>query len=100
MLKIANNKGFQLTFSNGLTISVQFGSGNYCCRQDSSPDAVSEMSFPMVQSHDAEIAIWDAAGVWWNFGEDNVLGYVSTDDVGEWIDRVRRSHTLEELADR
>ena len=32
MLVSTLNKGFQLTFENGLTISVQFGSGNYCER--------------------------------------------------------------------
>ncbi len=63
----------------------------------------------MVESLDAEIAIWDATGTWFNFGSnedltligaDEVLGYVSTDEVGEWIDRVRRVSTLEELADK
>jgi hypothetical protein len=28
--KSTNNKGFQMTFENGWTISVQFGYGNYC----------------------------------------------------------------------
>jgi hypothetical protein len=100
MLRTANNKGFQLTFSNGLTISVQFGSHNYCCRRNSSMDLFAEMAIPMVESLDAEIAIWDATGTWFNFGSDEVKGYVSTDEVGEWIDRVRRASTLEELADK
>ena len=30
MLKATQNKGFSLTFENNLTISVQFGYGNYC----------------------------------------------------------------------
>ena len=30
MFKITNGKGFQVTFSNGNTISVQFGARNYC----------------------------------------------------------------------
>lgn len=30
MFKITDNKGFRLTFANGLTVSVQFGFGNYC----------------------------------------------------------------------
>lgn len=29
-LSINNNKGFQITFENGLTASVQWGCGNYC----------------------------------------------------------------------
>ena len=30
MIKITENKGFQMTFNNGLTISCQIGSNNYC----------------------------------------------------------------------
>lgn len=30
----ACNKGFQLTFSNNLVISVMFGQGNYCQNRD------------------------------------------------------------------
>lgn len=30
----ACNKGFQLTFSNDLVISVMFGQGNYCQNRD------------------------------------------------------------------
>ena len=29
MFRITDNKGFHLTFKNGVTISVQFGIGNY-----------------------------------------------------------------------
>ena len=28
--RITEGKGFQITFANGYTASVQFGSGNYC----------------------------------------------------------------------
>jgi len=27
------NKGFQITFDNGMTMSVQWGVGNYCSRR-------------------------------------------------------------------
>ena len=30
------NKGFHITFNNGLTISVQFGAGNYCSNKEES----------------------------------------------------------------
>ena len=30
MFKITRGTGFQMTFENGWTISVQFGYGNYC----------------------------------------------------------------------
>jgi hypothetical protein len=100
MLRSTNNKGFQLTFSNGITISVQWGSHNYCCRRNNSADIFAEKETPIVESLDAEIAIWDSQGVWHNFGSDEVKGWVTTDEVGEWIDRVRRVSTLEELQDK
>jgi hypothetical protein len=34
---------------------------------------------------DAEIAIWDASGKWYNFGSDTVKGYCSADEVATWI---------------
>jgi len=30
MFQSGSNKGFNITFANGFTISVQFGPGNYC----------------------------------------------------------------------
>ena len=30
MFSISGNRGFQMTFENGYTVSVQFGPGNYC----------------------------------------------------------------------
>ena len=33
MLKITGAKGFQMTFENGWTVSVQFGYGNYCANR-------------------------------------------------------------------
>ena len=32
--KISDNKGFQISFNNGYTVSVQFGSGTYCSNRD------------------------------------------------------------------
>lgn len=53
-------KGFQLTFANNWTISVQFGWGNYC---DNYNDAV----FTPIKSSDAEIAVWRDSR-WVNWG--------------------------------
>jgi hypothetical protein len=100
MLRSTNNKGFQLTFSNGITISVQWGAHNYCCRRNNSADLFAEKDTPVVESLDAEIAIWDSQEVWHDFGSDTVKGWVTTDEVGEWIDRVRRVSSLEELTDK
>jgi len=67
--------GFQLTFSNGNTISVQFGFGNYCNNSRESKD----------NSLNAEIAIWSAAGKWYNFDFDTVKGYCEADEVAKWV---------------
>ena len=34
MFSITDNKGFQISFNNGYTVSVQFGGGNYCSNRD------------------------------------------------------------------
>lgn len=82
MLKITGGKGFHITFDNGVTVSVQFGWGNYCdnysIREDS--DAY------MLESKNAEIAIWDKNEDWITKeydGElcDDVKGYVEVKEI-------------------
>ena len=67
--------GFQITFANGNTISVQFGMGNYCKNKHESKKSC----------ENAEIAIWNSDNVWYNFESDQVLGYISADEVAKWI---------------
>jgi len=67
--------GFIMTFDNGNTISVQFGMGNYCAnRKESKSSCVN-----------AEIAIWNEAGDWHDFGSNIVKGWCSPDEVAKWI---------------
>lgn len=94
MFTSCQNKGFQMKFENGLTISVQFGTGNYCERRSYSHPYNSEMSEEIIQSENAEIAIWDESNVWFNFGSDTVAGFASTDDVADWILRVKNSTSI------
>jgi len=70
--------GFTMKFSNGNTISVQFGMGNYCANKNKESKT---------QCTTAEIAIWDANGTWYEFvdAHDEVLGHCSADDVAKWI---------------
>lgn len=97
MLKITEGKGFQLTFINGLTISVQFGPMNYCSNKDLSADMFKTSQTPIVSSYDAEIAIWDSQGTWFNFGYDTVKGHCDPDTVGDWITYTQNSRNLEDL---
>jgi len=97
MITITKNKGFQLQFEN-LTISVQIGSMNYCSRKSHLSEYGSEIKQELVQSEDAEIAIWDKDNNWFDFGHDQVLGYVPTNEVGAWIARVAKAQDLSQLS--
>jgi len=52
MFRAIQDKGFQVSFLNGLTISVMFGKGNYCEHRSAEAD-------PPNGSKDAEIAVWE-----------------------------------------
>ena len=99
MFKSTRNKGFQMTFQNGMTISVQFGASNYCERKNMTTIYKDEMdaTTPIISSSDAEIAIWDKEGKWYNFGSDEVKGWVSPDEVVFWITAAREAKTLEDI---
>ena len=85
MFKSTNNKGFSMTFQNGWTISVQFGYGNYCSNSHHPEGYFFSKNLEVVECPDAEIAIWDENGEWYNFGSDTVKGYCTVDEVAEWI---------------
>ena len=67
--------GFQMTFENGNTISVQFGMGNYCNNKYQSKE----------NCENAEIAIWNADGNWFDFGNDQVKGHCTPNEVAYYI---------------
>lgn len=94
---VTHNKGFEMTFGNGLTISVQFGTGNYCDRRGLQASPLSEMREPIVQSANAEIAIWDADNAWFYFGSDYVKGWCTPDEVSRWIAAIQMSNNLDDL---
>ena len=89
------NKGFQMTFENGLTISVQWGTGNYCSRK--SLHTIPLSGEYVISSPDAEIAVWDANDTWLEFQSDQVKGYCSTDEVAQVINFVRGAKSLVDL---
>ena len=83
-----NNRGFQMTFENGWTISVQFGFGNYCSNRNHPDGWYASKGVEYFSCPDAEIAIWDSFGEYYNFGHDTVKDYCSADEVAEWITKV------------
>ena len=85
--KITGGKGFHFNFPNGITVSVQFGPGNYCEHYD---DDILRWSSSAgkgtIESHDAEVAIWKEGGEWITHeynGDDQVTGYKSFEEVWE-----------------
>jgi len=49
------DKGFQMTFANGITASVMFGRGNYCEHRNDKQTPIGGADF-------AEIAVWNGKG--------------------------------------
>lgn len=84
---ICDNKGFHITFGNGVTVSIQFGSGNYCANKMT----FKYQPYAEVQKCvDAEVAIWDKDGKWITQKYDSdftdvVVGYVTPDEVAKII---------------
>jgi hypothetical protein len=90
--KTCDNKGFHITFPNGVTLSTQFGWANYCENYD---DNYGKGNFEKVfedqrdkgrSSNDAEIAIFTEDGDWitaeWSKNDDTVQGRVTID---QWL---------------
>ena len=81
MFKITEGKGFHMTFKNGYTISVQFGTMNYCSNRSMEYGAVAGPA-----SETAEIAAWDTRGLDYVFPDgDTVKGWLTADDVNHWM---------------
>ena len=87
----ATGAGFQVTFDNGWTISVQWGPGGYCDNRMKSLD----MEVDGMKSRNAEIAAWNEDDIWWDFGtqspvEDgtSIQGYVKPDELIGYIQEI------------
>jgi hypothetical protein len=85
--KVMGNRGFHITFENGVTVSVQFGGGNYCSNHNDFDLLGHELERRVVESFDAEIAIWKRGGQWitkeFKNSADDVLGWQSPSDILE-----------------
>lgn len=68
--RITMGKGFQITFPNGITISTQFGFGNYCENLTDNTaisyggEVLSENYSGDVNCNDCEIAVFSKDGDW------------------------------------
>jgi hypothetical protein len=83
--RITYGKGFQITFKNGITVSVQFGAGNYCKNHNLDNNPFRQIP-DFTNSPNAEIAIEDNEGNYITAKFDsqngqNVIGWCNTDKV-------------------
>ena len=100
---ITNGKGFQMEFESGYTLSVQWGVGNYCDNRDVGPYN-SEKDSDFYSSTTAEIAVWKTPkkgkhrnGLLNIAPYDQVIGWLSTDDVAHWIQKVASATCVEDI---
>jgi len=83
------NRGFQITFSNGWTISVQFGVLNYCSNKDLEKAIKNPFEQPIgnYECENAEIAIMNPNGQFVRhkgFDED-VKAFCHPDEISDII---------------
>ena len=74
-----NTKGFKITFNNGNTVSVQFGSGTY------SDDGQTT----------AEVGAWGPDGEWIKLGKyDDVKGHCTPEEVLEIMNQIANNTSI------
>lgn len=89
---LIRNGGFRITFKNGYGIDVINGYGSYTENHFNHELAKSLLSGEHYEtrSKDCEIAILNEAGLCNPFGwEDTVKGYVSVDELVDYINKVK-----------
>lgn len=87
MFKITKHRGFQITFENGWTVSVQFGGGMYCDNYDM--DCGKEKEINILKCRNAEIAAFDDNGEMLKFENgDTVKGYVSPNYALDFMNKI------------
>lgn len=86
---ITGARGFHVTFKNGVTVSVQFGAGNYCEHHVRDISMIGkEKNHSPWESIDAEVAMWDKEGAWLTgqyFEDDQVHGWLAPDELPELL---------------
>jgi len=85
--KSQERPGFQMTFKNGWTISVQWHIGAYCERKQVLVGYTEDKK--PAESINAEIAAWDKDGNWYQFEHDQVLGWQTADEVADFMNKIK-----------
>jgi len=94
MFRVMDNKGFQIVFENGCTLSVQFGPGNYTDSDVRAKAWEAPRQQREWEAQTAEVAILLPNGRFYPITEmDDVIGWQSVEDVLKWIDVARNIKT-------
>jgi len=102
MFRTNSNKGFLMEFDNGFGISVQWGITNYCSAKNLSEfsfDADIEMKGNSKgfrnawESNTAEIAVFKGEKMMSVGDNEEVIGWLTTDDVAKVIEIVSKYKT-------
>ena len=92
------NKGFRMTFDNKFTISVQWGTINYCEKKNLMAEHKDEIKEPICESKSAEIAVFDPEGNIVPLEEyDQVKGWLTPDEVAKVITIVAEAINAKEF---
>ena len=93
------NKGFAMTFDNNYTISVQWGTENYCEKKHTTIHPTTPMEHKRWDSLSAEIAVFDDEEMIniSSDGVDAVIGWLGTHDVAKVIAIVSSAGAVEEI---
>ena len=92
--EISNQKGFQITYKNGYTVSVQFGGGNYCTNRDL---PIEDYGKSVPPSDTAETALMTKDG-FVSYQGDDVQGYMSPPEVLKLMVHAESLPIYDELA--
>lgn len=88
--------GFQMTFENGMSISVVWHKSAYCDRRSFSVDSHEDTG--PADCINAEVGAWDENGDWYRLGEnDDVIGYQTPDQVADFITKIKNLKTTKSL---
>ena len=93
------NKGFRMKFDNGFEISVQWGAENYCEKKSFNTD-IDPRKERIWESKNAEIAVFDDEGIVTIGGDDQVIGWLTPDEVAKVITIVADADHDDEIIDK
>ena len=100
MFRTSRNKGFVMEFDNGFGISVQWGIMNYCSAKnldevfnDLEMKGNSKEFRNAWESNTAEIAVFKGEKMMSVGDNDQVIGWLTTDDVAQVIEIVSKYKT-------